>query len=107
MALVGGQAVIVDAVHAKQDEREALAALAGEMGVPFTGLWLQAPPEVMRQRIARRTSDTSEATPAVMDAQLAYEIGEQNFQVIDASLPFDQVVAACLDKLGATGKDSS
>jgi aminoglycoside phosphotransferase family enzyme/predicted kinase len=107
MALVGGQAVIVDAVHAKQDEREALAALAGEMGVPFTGLWLQAPPEVMRQRIARRTSDTSDATPAVMDAQLAYEIGEQNFQVIDASLPFDQVVAACLDKLGATGKDSS
>jgi aminoglycoside phosphotransferase family enzyme/predicted kinase len=107
MALVGGQAVIVDAVHAKQDEREALAALAGEMGVPFTGLWLEAPPEVMRQRIARRTSDTSDATPAVMDAQLAYEIGEQNFQVIDASLPFDQVVAACLDKLGATGKDSS
>jgi aminoglycoside phosphotransferase family enzyme/predicted kinase len=107
MALGGGQVVIVDAVHAKQDEREALAALAGEMGVPFTGLWLEAPPEVMRQRIARRTSDASDATPAVIDSQLAYEIGEQNFQVIDASLPFDQVVAACLDKLGATGKASS
>jgi aminoglycoside phosphotransferase family enzyme/predicted kinase len=107
MALGGGQAVIVDAVHAKQDEREALGALAGATGVPFTGLWLEAPPEVMRQRIARRTNDASDATPAVIDAQLDYEIGEQNFQLIDASLPFEQVVAACLDKLGETGKASS
>src|SRR6185437_680654 len=91
MALGGGQAVIVDAVHAKQDERE----LAGATGVPFTGLWLEAPPEVMRQRIARRTNDASDATPAVIDAQLEYEIGEQNFQLIEASLPFEQVVAAC------------
>lgn len=104
MALGGGQAVIVDAVHAKQDEREALAALASEMDVPFSGLWLEAPPEVMRQRIARRTSDASDATPAIIDAQLKYEIGEQNFQVIDASLPCARVVAAGLDKLGATGK---
>jgi predicted kinase len=99
--------VIVDAVHAKQDEREALGALAGATGVPFTGLWLEAPPEVMRQRIARRTNDASDATPAVIDAQLDYEIGEQNFQLIDASLPFEQVVAACLDKLGETRKASS
>jgi len=104
MALGGGQAVIVDAVHAKQDEREALAVLAGEMGVPFAGLWLEAPPEVMRQRIARRTSDASDATPAVIDAQLKYEIGKQNFQVLNASLPCEQVVAAGLEKLGATGK---
>jgi predicted kinase len=74
------------------------------MGVPFTGLWLEAPPEVMRQRIARRTSDASDATPAVIDAQLKYEIGKQNFQVLNASLPCEQVVAAGLEKLGATGK---
>ena len=104
MAIGGGQAVIVDAVHAKQDEREALAALASEMGVPFTGLWLEAPPEVMRQRIARRTSDASDATPAVIDAQLKYEIGKQNFQVLNASVPCEQVVAAGLEKLGAMGK---
>jgi uncharacterized protein len=107
MALAGGQAVIVDAVHAKQEERKALASLAAKLGVPFTGLWLEAPPEVMRQRVATRTGDASDATPAVVDAQLAYEIGEQDFQVIDASRPFEQVVAACLDKIGAAGKASS
>jgi aminoglycoside phosphotransferase family enzyme/predicted kinase len=104
MALAGGQAVIVDAVHARQEEREALSNLAAKAGVPFTGLWLEAPPEVMRERVAARTRDVSDATPQVVDAQLSYEIGRQNFEVIDASLPFEQVVAACLDKIGGSGQ---
>ena len=104
MALAGGQAVIVDAVHARQEEREALSTLAAKAGVPFTGLWLEAPPEVMRKRVAARTRDLSDATPQVVNAQLSYEIGGQNFEVIDASLPFEQVVAACLDTIGGSGK---
>jgi aminoglycoside phosphotransferase family enzyme/predicted kinase len=100
MALEGGQAVIIDAVHAKQDERESLVALAGQRRVPFIGLWLEAPPETMRGRVARRRGDVSDATPAVIDAQLAYEIGPQSFEVIDASLPLDQVVASCLKRIG-------
>ncbi len=104
MALAGGQAVIVDAVHAKQEEREALAALAEKGGVPFAGIWLEAPPEVLRQRVAARTGDASDATARVIDAQLDYEIGEQNFDVLDAAMPFEQVVAASLDRIGALGK---
>ena len=62
MALEGGQAVIVDAVHARPEEREALAALAADKGVPFTGLWLEAPAKILRDRIAARTADVSDAT---------------------------------------------
>ena len=47
--------MIVDAVHAKPEERDALAALAAELGVPFTGLWLEAPPKIMRDRVAARS----------------------------------------------------
>ena len=100
MALEGGQAVIVDAVHAKKEERDALAALAAEQGVPFTGLWLEAPPKVMRDRVAARTGDVSDATPEVVDAQLGYDIGPQSFAVIDASKPLDQVAAECLERIG-------
>jgi hypothetical protein len=100
MALQGGQAVIVDAVHAKPEEREALAALAAEKRVPFTGLWLEAPPEVLRARVGARTGDVSDATPEVVDVQLGYDIGEQNFAVIDAAGPVEQVAAACLERLG-------
>ena len=96
--------MIVDAMHAKQEEREALASLAVKARVPFTGLWLEVPPEVMRERVAARTRDVSDATPAVIDAQLSYHIGKQDFEVIDASMPFEQVVTACLDKIGARAK---
>ena len=102
MALEGGHAVIVDAVHARAEERNALAALAAEQGVPFTGLWLEAPREVMRERLVTRTGDVSDATPSVVDDQLGYDLGPQSFEIIDASLPFVQVVAACRDRIGAT-----
>ena len=101
MALEGGHAVIVDAVHAKKEERETLAALAAQTGVPFTGLWLEAPAQLMRDRIATRSGDVSDATPEVVDVQLGYDIGRQSFEAIDASLPVDQVVAACLAHIGA------
>jgi len=101
MALEGGHAVIVDAVHAKKEEREILAALAAQTGVPFTGLWLEAPEQLMRDRIATRSGDVSDATPEVVDVQLGYDIGRQSFEAIDASLPVDQVVAACLAHIGA------
>lgn len=100
MALEGGQAVILDAVHAKPAERDAAAALAAELNVPFIGLWLDALPEILRKRVTDRRGDVSDATPDVVDAQLGYEIGPLNFERIDTSLPLDRVVASCLERLG-------
>ncbi len=100
MALEGGQAVIVDAVHARPEEREALAALAGARGVPFTGLWLEAPAKILRDRIAARTADVSDATVELVDVQRGYDIGPQSFAVIDASRTFDEVAASCLQRIG-------
>jgi hypothetical protein len=97
MALEGGHSVIVDAVHAKKEERDAVTEIAARAGAAFTGLWLDAPAETMRQRIAHRTGDVSDATPAVLDEQLSYDLGEQTFTVIDAGRPLDEVVASCLE----------
>ena len=55
----------------------------------------------MRERVAARTGDVSDATAEVVDVQLSYDIGPQRFAVIDASRLFDQVVAACLERIGA------
>ena len=101
MALFGGQAAIVDAVHAKPEEREALAALAARLGVRFTGLWLEAPAKVMRDRVATRRGDVSDATPSVVDEQLGYDIGPQGFTVIDASRPLEEVAADCLKRIAS------
>ena len=101
MALFGGQAAIVDAVHAKPEEREALAALAARLGVRFTGLWLEAPAKVMRDRVATRRGDVSDATPSVVDEQLGYDIGTQGFTVIDANRPLKEVAADCLKRIAS------
>jgi predicted kinase len=100
LSLKGGQSVIVDAVHARAEEREALAALAAAPGVPFTGVWLEAPPQLLRDRIAARTGDVSDATPELVDVQLGYDVGPQNFTVIDASGPLGQIARSCLERLG-------
>ena len=97
MALEGGQAVIVDAVHAKKEERDAIVEIAARAGAMFTGLWLDAPADAMRERIAGRTGDVSEATPGVLDEQLGFDLGPQTFTVVDAGRPLDLVVASCLD----------
>ena len=77
-------AVIVDAVHARPDEREALAAIAAEAGVPFDGLWLEAPPQVLKARVAARRGDASDADARVVQRQLALDPGDISWTRISA-----------------------
>jgi aminoglycoside phosphotransferase family enzyme/predicted kinase len=100
LALEGGQTAIVDAVQAKEVEREALSALAAKMGVAFTGIWLEAPRAMLRQRVGTRKGDVSDAAPEIVDRQLAFDLGRQNFAVVDAGKPLEQVIRACLAKIG-------
>jgi aminoglycoside phosphotransferase family enzyme/predicted kinase len=98
-ALAAGRPVILDAVHAKPEERDAAAALADAHGAAFTGLWLEADAGVLRHRVAMRVGDASDATPAVVDVQLGYDLGDLRFDRIDASGSLDAVAARCLDRI--------
>lgn len=66
-AIRDGHSAIADAVFARAEERAAIAAAADD----FTGLWLEAAPEILRDRVAGRRNDASDADVAVLDAQLA------------------------------------
>jgi uncharacterized protein len=101
LVLKAGRSVIVDAVHARPEERDAVAALAAAHGADFSGLWLEAPVDVMRDRVAKRAGDVSDATPSVVEAQTGYDLGALNFDRIDASRPIDEVAAACLGRVTA------
>ena len=79
-ALHAGQSVVVDAVFAKPEERQAAEALARKVGVPFEGLWLDVPKEVAQARVAARTGDASDATPNVIERQFGYDLGEITWQ---------------------------
>jgi aminoglycoside phosphotransferase family enzyme/predicted kinase len=74
--LQAGHSVVLDAVFARPEERQAAEALAAKVGVPFEGRWLDVPKEVAQARVAARKADASDATPDVVDRQFGYELGE-------------------------------
>jgi len=96
----GGQSVIVDAVHARPEERRETAAIASGYGVRFDGIWLDAALGQMEARVERRTGDASDATPEVVAAQSGYDLGVIDWHRVDAGQPVDDVdraASAALD----------
>jgi aminoglycoside phosphotransferase family enzyme/predicted kinase len=81
LALAAGCAVVLDAVFLKPDERAAAEALARAAGVRFTGVWLEAPADTLRARVAARTSDASDADVKVLERQLALDPGAVGWTV--------------------------
>ena len=78
--LRAGHSVVLDAVFAREDERAAVEALAVKVGVPFEGIWLDVPKEVAQARVAARTGDASDATPAIVERQFGYDLGRLTWQ---------------------------
>ncbi len=101
-ALRAGYAGIIDAVALRRDERQAFAAVAVECGVPFTGLWLDAPAETMRERIDARRGDASDATTDVLGKQLSADPGPLDWTRIDAGCDLEAALAAARSALGLT-----
>ena len=93
--LTAGHSVIMDAVFAEQDQREAIETLAAELGVPFQGLWLYANPETLLERVALRRKDASDATPDVVKRQLGVDPGPftAQWRPINAAGPPRQTLA--------------
>jgi predicted kinase len=92
-ALAGGHAVIADAVFQRAPERDALAAL--DPG--FTGLWLEAPLDILRARIAARRGDASDATPEVLAATAARDLGAITWNRLDATAAPEDMARKILD----------
>jgi len=84
-AVAAGHAVIVDAVHARATERDALRRLAAKYGVAFRGLFLTADVSTRAARVAARQADASDATEEVVRAQEGYALGNLDWALIDAS----------------------
>ena len=92
--LLAGRSVIADAVYAKPEERAAIEAVARELNLPFTGLWLEAPEDVLCSRVTARRDDASDATPEVVRQQLDADSGPLSWHRLDATGAGDTVTTA-------------
>jgi len=97
--LLSGQTVIVDAVYARPDERDAIKAVAEKAAVQFTGIWLEGDTEILAHRVSGRRNDASDADISIVRRQADYDIGPIDWYRIDASSPAADVAAAVNRKI--------
>ena len=96
VALTYGQSVIVDAVFPEPSQRTQVRDLALRMNAGFTGLWLQADEQLLKERVAARDADASDADAAVVERQLKTVEQPESWIKIDASGGKDATIAAIL-----------
>lgn len=97
-----GLTAVLDAVFASPAERDTAEYLAAKLGVPFHGLWLEAPQRTLEERVASRHAralDPSDADVEVLRRQLGYDLGEMRWQRIDASSGPAETLALALKRL--------
>jgi len=92
--LSGGHSVVLDAVFAKPAERFAVQAMAARLGVPFHGIWLDAPLDTRTARVVGRSGDASDAGPSVAKAQSDYDLGPITWRRLDAATGTEAVLAS-------------
>ncbi|MGY8669056.1 AAA family ATPase [Bradyrhizobium sp. UFLA05-109] len=93
--LAQGHSVIIDAVFARQSERNGMATLARACDVPLTGFFLVADLATRQARISSRRNDASDATREVAELQERYNIGDLDWRIIDASGTPEQTRDRC------------
>jgi len=81
----GGQAVIADATFQDATHRGLLARAALAARVPFRGLWLHAPLDVLEARIRARVGDASDATVDVLREAATRGTAPEDWTIIDAT----------------------
>ena len=93
-ALAAGRAVVLDATFISPELRARAEALARRTGVPFAGVWLEAPAEILAARIGARHGDASDATVETLQMQIDREVGDIAWTRVDASGPAAEAAEA-------------
>jgi aminoglycoside phosphotransferase family enzyme/predicted kinase len=98
-AVRAGHTAMVDGVFANAGDRSAIERAAQEAGVPFSGVWLDAPLDTLLQRVEQRRGDASDADAAVVRAQVATDIGLVTWRRFDAGRSVGALVGEVLPAL--------
>ncbi len=98
--LAAGHCAIADAVFDRPSERKEIEAVARDEGADFHGVWLAAPAAMLARRIEARVDDPSDATPAVLAAQVARGCGAISWHRLPADRSLDVQRANVLSLTG-------
>lgn len=97
-----GLPVVVDAASLKVTERALLTAVAEEHGAPFALIHCEAPEQLRREWIRKRSDDASEATEELLDQQASWFeplTAEEKSHTIHIHTDQDHVAEALADRI--------
>jgi uncharacterized protein len=90
-----GHSAVVDAMFAREAERNAIRDAACRLNVRFAGLFLVAELATRQSRVGHRQRDASDATPEIAGLQEKYDVGKIDWAVIDASGTSERTLQLC------------
>lgn len=79
-----GQSIVLDAVFGRESDLAPLNTVLSEHGIRLHGFWLDAPFDILANRIKGRTDDASDADVEVLTAQLPSIEVPDTWPLIDA-----------------------
>jgi aminoglycoside phosphotransferase family enzyme/predicted kinase len=97
--LVQSHSVVVDAVFAREAERNAIRDAARKLKIRFVGLFLVTDLVTRLSRIGRRERDASDATPAIAGLQENYDVGAVDWAIVDVSGTPEQSMTQCESRI--------
>lgn len=107
-ALRAGLTVILDATFLDEHDRQAAADLAVRItGDAIAGVWLTAPLQILRDRLASRGPDASDATVDVLERQATRDPGHIVWKKVDVSGSVNQSLARVSDTLASIDRKTS
>ena len=93
-ALHAGYCAVIDAVSLRPEERHSFASVAAQAGVPFSGIWLDAPADALTARVSARRNDASDATAEIVSRQLGADPGPIDWRRVEARGTMAETLAA-------------
>lgn len=96
LILSQGGSVVADAVFDRPGDRERIANEAANRGMPLLGVWLEADPTVLWQRVEERKGGPSDATVDILSRQLQRNTDVITWHRLDAAQKPGDIVADIL-----------
>src|SRR5262249_32251381 len=99
VALDAGHSILVDAAFLESAKRNALRDLAQRTGATFSAFWLDADIELLRERLASRHGDASDADINALEKQLETVDAPDDWVRIDTTGTIAATANALLERL--------
>ncbi len=96
LILSEGGSVIADAVFDSPAHRMRIEGTARDRALPFLGIWLDAAPDVLWQRVEQRKGGPSDATVDILSRQLQRDASAITWQRLDAACDPSETVTKIL-----------